>query len=339
MCRATKSKEKDVRIHEIIATSVHLPASDQLSPADLPKVAINIPSFQTLSRTSKIDQTVSSDLSSKLIGDVLVAFGVTFGMSPFVSIIDKSVVQRAAGTHSILQSGLESMTSILRNPYAYIKSPTFLMMWAVYAATYSTANCSKTIFEHTQMFGTSVASKDDERNEKLGIFLGTTAVNSTFSMLKDKFYAMHFGASNAPARIPLITYGLWGARDCITIGSSFLLPDIVSNLLEQETDLDKNVALRVSQMACPIGMQLIVSPVQMLGLDFYNRPMKNSSYKHAIIERYVFVRNNYTSIVTARVARIAPAFGIGGIGNTYFRDLWRDRVLEKELDLVDLTVL
>ena len=138
MCRATKSKEKDVRIHEIIATSVHLPASDQLSPADLPKVAINIPSFQTLSRTLKIDQTVSSDLSSKLIGDVLVAFGVTFGMSPFVSIIDKSVVQRAAGTHSILQSGLESMTSILRNPYAYIKSPTFLMMWAVYAATYST---------------------------------------------------------------------------------------------------------------------------------------------------------------------------------------------------------
>ena len=107
------------------------------------------------------------------------------------------------------------------------------------------------------MFGRTVASKDDQRNEKLGIFLGTTAVNSTFSMLKDKFYAMHFGASNAPARIPLMTYGLWGVRDCITIGSSFLLPDIVSNLLEQETDLDKDVALRISQMACPIGTQLV----------------------------------------------------------------------------------
>ena len=76
-------------------------------------------------------------------------------------------------------------------------------------------------------------------------------------MLKDKFYAMHFGASNAPARIPLITYGLWGARDCITIGSSFILPDIVSNVLEKESGLNKDVARWVSQMACPIGMQLV----------------------------------------------------------------------------------
>ena len=59
-------------------------------------------------------------------------------MSPFVSIVDKAVVQRAAGTHSVLQSGLESVTTIIRKPFAYVKSPTFLMMWTVYAATYTT---------------------------------------------------------------------------------------------------------------------------------------------------------------------------------------------------------
>ena len=139
MCTATERNQSEVNLSQTIATSVHLPSPGLLSPKDVPKVSINIRSLQNLSRiSSKLDQTLSSNLSSKLFGDVLIAFGVTFGLSPFVSIIDKSVVQKAAGTHTILQSGLESMTNIIRNPYAYVKSPTFLMMWAVYAATYTT---------------------------------------------------------------------------------------------------------------------------------------------------------------------------------------------------------
>ena len=126
---------------QVSSRSFQLATSPHYQPNDPSEVAINISSVEgtALSRVSlKQNQKASSDLSKKLIGDVLIALGVTFGMSPFVSIVDKAVVQRAAGTHSILQSGLESLATIIRNPFAYVKSPTFLMMWTVYAATYTT---------------------------------------------------------------------------------------------------------------------------------------------------------------------------------------------------------
>ena len=80
----------------------------------------------------------SSDLSIKLVGDVAVACSITFGIAPILSVIDKAIVQKAAGTHSIVQSSLESVVNIARNPVGFIKSPVFLLMWGVYAATYTT---------------------------------------------------------------------------------------------------------------------------------------------------------------------------------------------------------
>lgn len=88
--------------------------------------------------TKTTDSTLSSDLSLKITGDVGVAAGVTFAVSPFIVAIDKAVVQKAAGTHTISRSIVESMTNMMRNPVSFIKSPTFLMMWGVYCATYTT---------------------------------------------------------------------------------------------------------------------------------------------------------------------------------------------------------
>jgi hypothetical protein len=80
----------------------------------------------------------STNLLSKLAGDVLVACTVTFAVSPFLTVIDKAIVQKAAGTHSVLQSSFESIVNIARNPGSYVRSPMFLMMWGVYASTYCT---------------------------------------------------------------------------------------------------------------------------------------------------------------------------------------------------------
>jgi hypothetical protein len=89
------------------------------------------------------DSTLSPNLASKLAGDIIVACTVTFGFSPFLSVIDKAIIQKAAGTHSILQSSLESIVNITRNPGSYIRSPMFLMMWGVYASTYCTGKLSQ----------------------------------------------------------------------------------------------------------------------------------------------------------------------------------------------------
>jgi len=262
-----------------------------------------------------------------LAGDVMVACGVTFGISPFMVVIDKAIVQRAAGTHTILRSGMESFSSMIRNPYRTVKSPTFLLMWTVYAATYTTVNCCKTILEHREQFKeaeesekiSSLSSSGNNDNKaNMSVFLGTTVINSASSMWKDRYFAMQFGVAKAAnaAKVPLITYGLWGMRDCMVIGSSFILPDIVSSILQRQTDLNHDTALRISQFTCPVVSQLIITPVQVLGLDFYNRPLASP------LDRIRFQFANYTSIVAARISRIAPAYGIGGIGNTYLRNRW-----------------
>ena len=91
---------------------------------------------------------------------------------------------------------------------------------------------------------------------KMGIFLGTTAVNSLTTLLKDKYYAIHFGTSSTRS-VPFKTFGLWGLRDCMVIGSSFILPEIVSASLEEYTDMEGKTALQVSQFVCPVATQLV----------------------------------------------------------------------------------
>jgi hypothetical protein len=108
------------------------------------------------------------------------------------------------------------------------------------------------------------------------------------------------------------------------------------DVLQRYTDLDQKTALRISQFSCPIVTQLVAGPVQLLGLDFYNRPLQTHTYSQAILERLTFQRTHFTSIIIARVSRIAPAYGLGGIGNTYFRDGWREMLLRREEEEYDV---
>jgi len=260
-------------------------------------------------------------LRKKLMGDVLVGCGVTLGVAPFMTTVDKAIVQKMAGTHSVLSSVSESLVSMARNPITYVRSPMFLMMWGVYAATYCTANCAKTITEH---------NKVEENKAKAGLVMSTTIVNSGTTMLKDRAYAMMFGTVGAAPSVPLISYGFWGLRDCMVIGSSFVLPEMVGPMLHEQALLSKDDAFRFAQLFCPIATQLLATPAQLLGLDFYNRPNKS------VTERFRNVCRNYFSIFGARVSRIAPAYGIGGIGNTYFRNEWRSFVETSDEDEVSI---
>lgn len=273
--------------------------------------------------------TFSSRLGQYLMGDVVVAASVTLAVAPFLTVIDKAIVQRAAGSHTIVQSAVESIHKIAKNPVKFVKSPMFLMMWGVLASTYSTANSLKTIVEETERKKRNSKEEDFDKNMgKTCIFLGTTVVNSATTLMKDQAYARMFGTMGTAARVPMISYGLWACRDCMVIGSSFVLPEIVSKSLEDQ-GMEKTRALTLSQMACPILTQAVAGPVQLLGLDFVNRPMNDLSYGQATRERISSIGKNFFSIFGARVCRIAPAYGIGGVGNTYLRNKWRERVDER----------
>jgi hypothetical protein len=92
-------------------------------------------------------------LGELLVGDVVVAVSVTALAAPFLTLIDKALVERSAGSHSVVSSIAASVSSILRQPSNFVRSPTFLWMWGTYAATYSAANTLRTLTDT----GTSIS--------------------------------------------------------------------------------------------------------------------------------------------------------------------------------------
>jgi hypothetical protein len=129
----------------------------------------------------------------------------------------------------------------------------------------------------------------------------------------------------ASPKMPLKTYGLWGLRDGVVIASSFVLPDIVGASLHERFGMNKSDAVKVGQMGCPIASQFVAGPAQLLGLDYYNRP------RVTLVERGILLMKNFPTVVAARIARIAPTYGMGGIGNTHFRNDWREYLIRRNV--------
>ena len=330
-------------------------------------------------------------LFQRLVGDVLVGIGVTGTIAPSLTVIDKAMVQYSANTHSFSRSVQESIYNMIRHPWQYLKSPTFLCMWATYAATYSIANVLKTVADYNNTCNISndeshqqrrrrrqeeqqeqqqdikllrtkednqqnLSSRNNNNNSKkdlssfwsMVVFVGTTAANSSASLCKDRVYARLFGTSTVTTTtIPPICYGLWLARDFTVIGSSFLLPPLVAQYMEQQqqqhgwnhnnnnnnnnnsqpTMLDKTPntqTLALAQFVTPVAAQLIAGPLHYLGLDYSNRPNSTIPW----IERWRQLKSGLSSIIPARMIRILPGYGLGGVWNQQGRKAWHDFVNE-----------
>jgi hypothetical protein len=293
-------------------------------------------------------------LAERLAGDVAVAAAVTAAASPFLTVIDKAVVQRAAGSHTILKSAQLSVSSMISNPAMYLRSPTFLWMWATYASTYSAANCLRTVTEQREYDalsgrrnrsgGSQVPQQyehDYERQKKATtatLFVGTTLVNSTASLIKDQAYAKLFGgaasASSAtiPAAVPRVSYGLWIARDLTVIGSSFVLPAYVSQWLHRERGWDEASASRAAQIGTPLAAQLAAGPLHYLGLDCYSRPLSSQmSWSAAASNRARNLVGALPELIPARMLRVLPGYGVAGVLNAEGRNAYRNYLIERKV--------
>ena len=69
----------------------------------------------------------------------------------------------------------------------------------------------------------------------------------------------------------------------------------------------------IAQFIAPAVVQVASTPLHLLGLDLYNRG--HISFQ----ERWSLVRTAWFPSVCARIARIVPAFGVGGVVNTGVR--------------------
>lgn len=69
-----------------------------------------------------------------------------------------------------------------------------------------------------------------------------------------------------------------------------------------------------AQFMAPAAMQIVSTPLHLLGLDLYNR-----NERVPFGERLNKIRVDWLKSTLARMARIIPAFGVGGVVNTRVR--------------------
>jgi hypothetical protein len=185
-------------------------------------------------------------LSQKLLADVTAASAAALSVSPFIAVIDRSIVlstSRGGSVSASVMAGLGEMV----NPVAFFKQKEVWWVWMLYAGTFLAANTIATVAEEWRFRDTY---------PKL---IGTTSVNLPGCIWKDEALAKMFGApakmvavgaaatagataaetaagtaaaaatATAAAaavaqRMPLLSYALFTIRDVLSIAASFTLP-------------------------------------------------------------------------------------------------------------------
>lgn len=143
---------------------------------------------------------------------------------------------------------------MIYTPFQFFTSFKFRWMYIVYGLTYIANNLSDT---HRYIPSVPVEIQN---------LLVTFLVNTSVGVMKDKAYAQHFGASQKRP-FPYVSLGLFYTRDIITVASAFTLPP----LIEKSFSFSERKSDTIAQLLCPLLIQMVVSPLHLLGLDIYNR--------------------------------------------------------------------
>jgi hypothetical protein len=146
-------------------------------------------------------------------------------------------------------------------------------------------------------------------------FAATSLTNLTLCLWKDTHFTRLFSPI-AARPVPGPTYLLFTLRDSLTIFASFNLPPVLGPKLPMHLLPEFMRGLRresVAQFIAPAAVQVLSTPMHLLGLDFYNRSGTTMG------ERWVMVRKAWAISCFARLGRIVPAFGVGGVVNTSMR--------------------
>jgi hypothetical protein len=221
-------------------------------------------------------------------------------------------MENASGRRPLVESLKSSLRTLLLHPQRVILSKPFALIFALYGGTYLTANtldtATSTIHSHPATHVTSGTSK----------FAASSAANIGLCIYKDQVFVRLFGPPGiTPRPVTLPSYLLFAARDCMTIFASFNVPPLLGPVLSRRLgdEVQRYVSGQtMAQFAAPAAVQLFSTPVHLLGLDIYNRPGV-AGWR----DRWTAVRKNWAISTGARICRIVPAFGVGGVVNVKVR--------------------
>jgi hypothetical protein len=192
----------------------------------------------------------------------------------------------------------------MKHPFQFAASPQFRIVLGLYFSTYTTANLVETTCEQYSV---------DSTKTSMYKFIATTVTNISLCVYKDKVFTRMFGVASNRA-LPKVCYLLFAARDSLTIAASFTAPAYIAGMLQSKSiTSSEKTAGAIAQLVCPAVVQFASTPVHLFSLDLYNRPEASAAMRGKLI------RKEYFKSTLARIGRIGPAFGIGGLGNTFVR--------------------
>jgi hypothetical protein len=174
-------------------------------------------------------------------------------------VVDKSVIEYTSGKGGLWQLAGENLSVIFKSPISFFTGFSFRWMYFVYFLTYATSNFA----DHVNF--------TPEVSHPIQKLLMVFLANTTCSLIKDKKYAVKYGQiSTRP--FPLASYGLFFLRDLIAMASAFTIPPILGKAISKKFDITQANGERIAQLASPLFVQLIGTPIHLLALDIYNRP-------------------------------------------------------------------
>lgn len=237
-------------------------------------------------------------------------------MLPLTLPFHSAIIENASGRSTLRTSFRTSLSTLLTRPHKFLISRPFSLISLLYFGTYATANTVDTISSTLDPISYSPSSVTSGPSK----FAATTAVNMSLCLYKDSQFARMFGppaSATIQRSIPRASYCLFALRDSMTIFASFNLPHLIAPILPLSHEIEK-VASRMSivQFLAPAGIQLFSTPLHLLGLDLFNRP---SGTGITWTQRLMRVRRDWLGSSFARMGRILPAYGVGGVVNAKIR--------------------
>jgi hypothetical protein len=113
----------------------------------------------------------------------------------------------------------------------------------------------------------------------------------------------------------------------MTVMASFSLPHLIADRYSGGDEAKRDDIFVKAQLVCPVAMQLISTPLHVVGLHLYNVPGAT------VTERLAEISKSYCKTAFMRICRILPAFGIAGVLNNGLRDWGEEKFLPMELRL------
>ena len=215
-------------------------------------------------------------------------------------------MERVSGRTSFVESLSGSLPWVLLRPHTFLFARPSAIMMLLYSSTYLTANIIDTM--------SSIAQDQPASTTTSGFmkFGSVRLVNLILALYKDCQFTKMFGLIS-PRPLPPASYALLALRDSITIFASFNLPPKLAPLLPESVE-DHFSRLSVAQFTTPALAQIFNAPLHLLGLDLYNRNRITP-----VRDRLRKVRLDWPATSLARMCRVLPAFGVGGVVNNKMR--------------------